>query len=169
MSRFQHPPQSRHDALQPFSRDHYGGLVAARHLTKAAESGDPHACRAALSAFRDAWSNEIAGHLDDEERLLAPLMTESEHCRLLSEHRQLRQLAAAAHEAGKATGLDSAFLGELGRLLHDHIRWEERQLFPALESRLDSSQLARIAAQTAVIESTRPRATCRSESGESDR
>jgi hypothetical protein len=35
---------------------------------------------------------------------------------------------------------------ELGTLLHDHVRFEERELFPLLEDRLSEPQLERLGA-----------------------
>jgi hypothetical protein len=36
---------------------------------------------------------------------------------------------------------------ELGRLLHDHVRFEERELFPLIEAALDAAGLAELAAE----------------------
>jgi hemerythrin-like domain-containing protein len=35
-------------------------------------------------------------------------------------------------------------LHALGDLLHDHVRFEERQLFPAIEDSLNAEQLAKL-------------------------
>ena len=80
MTRFKHSPIERHEALTPFSRDHYTGLVQAQHLSKAAES-DAVARRKAIAEFVDAWDTEIAAHFADEERLLAELAHQFLHQR----------------------------------------------------------------------------------------
>ena len=62
--------------------------------------------------------------------------------RMLEEHLAIRREALRL-EAG-ATTLEEA--QELGRLLHDHVRFEERQLFPMIERALSDDQLDRLGA-----------------------
>lgn len=154
-----HPPLKRHPSLQPFSRDHYGGLVQAQHLLKASEAG-PEERRGALAAFLDAWNAEIAEHFDDEERLLADLMSEEQRVRLNREHAALRKLAEEARGHRRQVDPGAAWVRTLGQTLNDHIRWEERELFPAIESTADDAQLGRLKQETDAFEATRPRAKC---------
>jgi hemerythrin-like domain-containing protein len=46
-------------------------------------------------------------------------------------------------------------LNELGELLSDHVRLEERELFPLIEQALDEAQLAELAAALAEAEQGR--------------
>jgi len=65
--------------------------------------------------------------------------------RTLSEHVELR--SKIEHLTGAMENLDNieaSFLQDLGRLLQEHIRFEEDVLFPAMEKALDAEQLARI-------------------------
>jgi len=160
MARFQNPPIERHEALAPLSRDHYSGLVLARHLIKAA-AGDAVARRQAVAEFVDSWDREVAEHFADEERLLTALMADADRERLLAEHRALRALAERARAARRSVDPDAELVGEIGGTLERHIRWEERELFVRLQERLTPGQLAALGAQTAPIEDTRPRRACR--------
>jgi hemerythrin-like domain-containing protein len=176
------PPLKRHVSLQPLSRDHYNGLVQAQHLTKAADGGID-ARRAALADFVRAWNEEIAEHFGDEERLLYGLIPDAGmRQRLLDEHATLRSLADQARasvpaeyppapavavttvtdDAAARSGNDpdADLLRRLGEALHDHIRWEERELFPAIEQAADAAQLEALERETAVIEQARPRSRC---------
>ncbi|MFN8163818.1 MAG: hypothetical protein U0R26_08290 [Solirubrobacterales bacterium] len=51
-------------------------------------------------------------------------------------------LAAAAVGVAQATRWE---LRDLGRLLNDHVRFEERELFPMVEEALDPDDVARLA------------------------
>jgi hemerythrin-like domain-containing protein len=127
---------------------------------KAADATEPGPRRKAVAEFLDAWATEIAEHFDDEERLLGPHLDDEERRQLLSQHGVLRDLAGEATDrrAQVEPGID--WVRELGQRLNDHIRWEERQLFPALEQRLEQAQLTELAQETERIEASRPRAKC---------
>ena len=160
MSRFEHEPIQRHPGMQPFSRDHYVGLVHAQRLIKAAE-GDAAARRGAIAAFLDAWDHEISAHFKDEERLLIPLMRQDDAGRLLREHEALRRMAREARDLRKQIDPAASWVREAGERLRDHIRWEERELFGRIEAETDEAALAKLAEETGRIEASRPRNTCR--------
>ena len=163
-NQYTNPPLKRHAALQPFSRDHQAGLVCARHLTRAADK-DADARRRAAREFAEAWSEHIAEHFDDEERLLLPLMNDADRARMTDEHADLRARAeqARAHAGDPDPGADPGadWTRTTGRALHDHIRWEERTLFPAIEHTATGEALALLKSHTDEIEAARPRNACR--------
>lgn len=153
------PPLRRHPALRPLSREHMGGLIHARDLQNAADT-EPALRGETIRRFLEAWHSEIAAHFDDEERLLGPLIRDPVlRERLLSEHRTLRALAEKCESDARAA-CEPATLIELGRLLHDHIRWEERVLFEAIQAEHPAA-LAQLEPQSADIESRRPGAKAR--------
>ena len=127
------PPLQRHAALRPLSREHMGGLIQARSLSSAADA-DLDARRAAVASFVEVWNSEIQDHFDDEERLLLPLTRDpAMRKRLLDEHRTLRGLARRCVDDPGAVARDPALMRQVGSLLHDHIRWEEREYFEAVQ------------------------------------
>ncbi len=150
-----HPPLKRHESLQPFSRDHFIGLKAANRLVDAA-AGDPVARAAAISYFYDCWNAEIAEHFTQEEQLLIGLMLPPEIVQLRHEHHEIRTLAKAGGLKSASRPPSGPWCKELGQKLHDHIRWEERVLFGAIQNRATAGQLAALAESTAVIEKRRP-------------
>ena len=157
MSSFANPPLKRHAALQPFSRDHYVGLVQSRHLMKAAEGSDADR-RAAVAFFLDVWDQEIVTHFEDEERLLLPLIEEPAQAeRLRRDHRWLREQAEEARRRRGRIDPGSDWIRALGEGLQSHIRWEERELFVELEQGASATGLDRIHADTARLEAARPR------------
>ena len=156
MQEYVRPPLKRHLALQPLSRDHYVGLVQARHLIKSA-GGSEVDRRTALREFSDAWVRDIATHFDDEERLLPHLMDPADRQRMLDEHARLRELACEARTRRREVDPGPQWMQNLGQLLEAHIRWEERELFPAIQATADADRLETLAQETDIIEKSRNR------------
>ncbi|HRQ72749.1 MAG TPA: hemerythrin domain-containing protein [Phycisphaerales bacterium] len=149
------PPLHRHAALQPLSREHMSGLIQARNLQRAAGEGRG-ACVRAAAEFVRVWQAEIVGHFDDEERLLVPLIDDpASRERLVREHREIRALADRCRAVAAGEGVQPEALARLGTLLHDHIRWEERALFEAIQ-RDHPDALAAMLDHAEEIERVRP-------------
>lgn len=146
------PPLKRHPSLQPLSREHFNGLVQARRLEQAA-AATPEEKHRVLSDFAAAWRAEIAPHFDDEERLLIPLSDRENAARLVREHDQIR---AAVADLLAPDGADGDRMRTLGRLLHDHIRWEERVFFEHIQAAAGEHVLEQIHTETREIERHRP-------------
>jgi len=68
--------------------------------------------------------------------------------RVLVDHAEIR-LRALRLQGGPAS---AAVLKELGELLAEHVRLEERDLFPAMEEVLDDPELRRLAADVMAAE-----------------
>ncbi len=155
MKEYDHPPLQRDESLQPFSRDHFMGLKAANELTKAAAAGN--AARISAAAyFRRCWDAEIADHFHEEEQLLIPLMVEPEIKQMLHEHGSIRNLVAAGLRRSADEPPPESWCAALGQELRDHIRWEERVLFGAIQDRATPGQLDAVGKATAEIEKRRP-------------
>jgi quercetin dioxygenase-like cupin family protein len=125
----------RHPALVPLSHDHHHGLVQARRLRAGAQTGD---ARAAARAFLRFFSDESVQHFREEEEQLFPLVAEAEEAReplvrVLLEHQRLHALAGRLAAQAEAGAPDGELMAELGELLEQHIRYEERRLFPLIE------------------------------------
>ncbi|MGE5408196.1 MAG: hemerythrin domain-containing protein [Syntrophothermus sp.] len=130
----------RAEALQPLSRDHLRALLTAKALKEATDAGE------ARRRFLEFWQGGGARHFRVEEEVLLPWWARYAEvdregvARMLEEHLEMRRQALRL-EAGEGS-LDE--LRGLGALLHDHVRFEERRLFPAIEGALDADQLARL-------------------------
>lgn len=144
----------RSPELRDLSEQHHYGLVAARALRRAAEGQKP--LEQAIDGFLAEWEREIDPHFDAEEAVLLPAFAEGvgeSHpliTRTLAEHRDLRRavrdLAAAAEpERGRLAASVAA-------ALHDHIRFEERVVFPAIEAELGGPRLGELGRKLAEIE-----------------
>ena len=138
----------RHPALIPLSHDHHHGLALAlrcrKHALGQLNPGDPasiEACAAEASRF---FNENLTAHFEAEETVLFPLMAAYEECRELvarleSEHREFRKMVAWAADPGG----QRKFLFDFGDLLEQHIRSEERKLFPAFETLVPAADAER--------------------------
>jgi hemerythrin-like domain-containing protein len=132
----------RHPALRPLSRGHQPVLFHAREM-----KWDP---AGALPAFLAFARGDLVRHLEAEEAVLFPAIL----ARLpggdpaLDAAREAHAAIRAAVERLSAPGAGPADPGAvraLSRLLHDHVRDEERRLFPLAERVLGEEGLAAVA------------------------
>ncbi len=124
----------RSPILQPLSREHHTTLTLAKASERAAQSGDEALVSQACQRVIRAFSNELEPHFQFEEVSLLPLLhsTETQPLveRTLADHQQLRGLLDALRQN------DAGALDRFGKCLSAHVRFEERELFPVLESLL---------------------------------
>jgi len=138
----------RSPALVPLGHDHHHALEAALLLRRATDED----LAAAIERFRGFWSEHgERRHFEIEEELLLPALAGDEQWdgmadRVRREHEEIR---AQAEKVGTVEDAHA-----LGRLLNHHVRFEERELFELLESRLDAGELVRLGQE---IEAARQR------------
>jgi len=137
--------------LQPLSDDHHNALVLARRTKAAADrAGERSALAQAWEDVRLRFALELEPHFRVEEALLFPqLETAGERAlvgRARADHARLRALVRAE--------VDPQLAREFGELLHRHVRFEERDLFPRAEIVLSLEVLE--AAGHAAVEARAP-------------
>jgi iron-sulfur cluster repair protein YtfE (RIC family) len=131
----------RHPALQPLSRDHHAALVVAQRLRRAA-AADAGAARDAFLAF---WHADGAQHFRVEEDVLLPAFAryadpdDERVVRMLLDHVRIRAQAGRLQETAEPVVED---LHTLGAALERHVRLEEREVFPLIESALPPAAAA---------------------------
>lgn len=119
----------RHPTLRPLSHDHHDGLVVALAMANAA--ADPKSHQSARLNFLDFWDSDFFKHLCLEEEHLSAMLSAELHDQMLADHEKLRTLAGTDTERPiDDLGL---WLVETSQLLRDHIRWEERVVFPYVQ------------------------------------
>jgi len=140
----------RHEALIPLTHDHHHALAQIRRLRVTAKGTDEDrhsTSRQYLSFFRD----DTIRHFREEEEIIFPLVVEAPQARGILERAMLEHLEihAAVHtmERELEDGVPSASsLLRIVGLFESHIRFEEKVVFPLIESisgeaRLDSVTL----------------------------
>jgi hypothetical protein len=134
----------RSPALVTLSHDHHQALSIAQKL-RSATAGTAGDARAAFVAY---WDGHGRGHFQLEEEILLPAYArhgDSHHplvARALCDHVAIR---ARADALAQDQAPDPAVLHELGTCLADHVRLEERELFPLVEAALPAERLAAVA------------------------
>lgn len=146
----------RSPALAVLSRDHHHALEAALRLRRA-HTGDLDAAVAHLQAF---WHPRGRRHFEIEERLILPALPPTDvdwrdaTARVRDDHARIRRAVDALPSGGGEARLEAAH--GLGRMLRDHVRFEERHLFELLEARLPEADLARLGAAVERAEESEP-------------
>jgi len=101
----------------------------------------------ARRAFLQFWHSEGEQHFRVEEEVLLPAYArhrppdEAAVVRVLTDHVDLRRRAAEL-EASESPSITDVH--ELGERLAQHIRHEERVLFPAIEAALSDAELSEL-------------------------
>jgi hypothetical protein len=136
----------RDPALVPLSRDHHFALMHALALTRS-RGASAEKRRAVAEDFLAFYERELLGHMADEEEALVPATSQiaaEDVCRLVAEHHGLRERAAHLRQTLAEDGEVEALLPDLGVLLHDHVRFEERVFFERVQERLTPAALAEV-------------------------
>lgn len=129
----------RDPRLHGLSSDHHHALVFARRTVDASATWDLDRG----IAFAARFAAEIEPHFVIEETTLLPPLANTEGAELADrtrhEHAELRdQVARAARGDGDAAA-------DFAALLTAHVRFEERELFPACERLLSAPELDAVA------------------------
>jgi len=140
--------RSRH--LTPLSSEHHQALLVAFQVKKslaghAESAGAPRDLPGLVSLARRFLGTVLEPHVAAEEELLTRHLPEVDGRRLAAEHAELRRLMEEARRRPAVEG--RALLGGFADLLERHVRWEERELFPALEASVSEAELSRIGAE----------------------
>ena len=117
--------------LQSLSREHHTALVLAKACERAADSRDAEQVGATCERAIRAFAHDLDPHFLIEEQVLLPLLNDAEKPlveRTLADHRQLRGLLKYLQRN------DVDALANFAKCLAAHVRFEERELFPALEN-----------------------------------
>lgn len=137
----------RIEALAPLSREHHDSLILAQLLKKGAPAYKdmPADEEGKISYARQQFEREIKTHFEKEELMLDKVKDCNEAISRLAdeirnEHKELAALFLSLDsEMNRVERMD-----ELGRVLEDHIRKEERVLFPLLQQHCSADLLQEI-------------------------
>lgn len=140
----------RHPGLIPFSHDHHDGLVLAQRLLQGRSKSPRSQWPADLEGQRDRvlgfFADHLSHHLAGEEAILFPLARRhlGDQAALVDELQQEHEdLRRGLQQLASVEGPQlQKWLEDWARLLHDHIRKEERQLFQSMQERVPEEYLA---------------------------
>ncbi|GGW66546.1 hemerythrin HHE cation binding domain-containing protein [Winogradskyella epiphytica] len=130
-------PQKRHKALQPLSREHHHGLLLSWKIRSGfSKDIEPERIRVYANWF---YENHLIPHFEIEEAHIFPILDAENDLikRALADHRRLKRLF-------EETGDDVKTLNRIEEKLDQHIRFEERVLFPEIQKIATEEELLQI-------------------------
>ena len=127
----------RHDALIPLTHDHHHALAQARRLHMSSE-GDPERWVEAARAFLEFYKKDTLAHFHEEEEEIFPLVVDEPEVerpltRVLLEHLRIHRSVHKLQDEVDRGSPSAKTMAEISTLLQDHIRFEEKTLFPLVE------------------------------------
>jgi hemerythrin-like domain-containing protein len=139
----------RHPSLIPLTHDHHHTLAQARCL-KGAHAGDAASVRRVADDFVNFYLGGARHHFHEEEELFfAPLVDDEVVgpliARAVADHLRLHAQVRALRRQLSNGDVTSALLQEIAVLLETHVRFEEQELFPLIESRIPEDELMDLA------------------------
>lgn len=137
----------RHESIAPLSRDHHSSLILAQLLKKNAPMYRdlPISVKDKAAYATQQFDEHIKKHFEQEELMFAKLVgihpeIDSGAALVKTEHRELRLIFEGLPENVNLEGV----LDSLGCKLEEHIRMEERILFPLLQEHCSEEVLQEI-------------------------
>jgi hemerythrin-like domain-containing protein len=142
----------RHASLHPLSQHHHFALIQALEMKRAVEAPDEKravAVERSARKFVRFWHSVGNTHFREEEEILLPAY--ARHTRLDQDVAVMRMLADHGEIRGWVVAFEERFasgqpvvvsdVAHLARLLHDHVRLEENEIFPRIEGVLGEAGL----------------------------
>jgi hypothetical protein len=137
-------PIKRSKQLTPLSKDHHDGLLFAWKVKQGLKNeADVRLIAEYVQWF---WKNHLEEHFREEEKILAPhLPADNELLKqMFDEHENVEAMIHINENIPDAT-----LLSNLAQAIDDHIRFEERQLFPYAEKIIPEKELNSVYEQLA--------------------
>ncbi len=133
--------------LRPLSSEHHQALLVAFQLKKGLAghgetAGAPRDLPGLLALARRYEDALLHTHTSAEEELLGRHLEPDQLRRLRFEHGELIRLMEVAKTG--APSESRAALTAFADLLERHVRWEEQELFPSVEDRVDEADLTQV-------------------------
>ena len=133
-------PIKRNENIQPLSREHHFGLLFCWKLRTGLKFGI--ATERIIRYLDYFWTQHLQQHFRAEEELLFRKVNDPLCDRALQEHVQLKEMISSL--LARAFANEPAQLDKFAVTLTEHIRFEERMLFPHLEKVMSEAQLDKV-------------------------
>lgn len=132
------PPIKRMIELQPLSRQHHNGLLFCFFIEKGIKK---HADKILMKDFcMYFWENDLQHHFEIEEINLAKFssydLLREGISRMLDEHLYIRKFFQNPEVL-----IEYSIFDQLQLLIDKHIRFEERELFPLIQSTISPDEM----------------------------
>jgi hemerythrin-like domain-containing protein len=129
-------PIKRSKQLTPLSKDHHDGLLFAWKIKQGLKNGAD--IKLIAEYVQWFWKNHLQEHFREEEQILAPHLPADNELlkRMIDEHQEIESMVHINENIP-----DETLLLNLAQAIDDHIRFEERQLFPYAEKIIPENEL----------------------------
>jgi hemerythrin-like domain-containing protein len=129
-------PIKRSKQLTPLSKDHHEGLLFAWKIRQGLKNSTD--IKLIAEYVQWFWKNHLEEHFREEEQILAPHMPANDELlkQMFDEHENIEAMTHINENIPDAT-----LLGNLAQAIDDHIRFEERVLFPCAEKIIPEQEL----------------------------
>ena len=127
----------RNENLVPLSRDHHFGLLCSWKIQQGVKKEIPYdRIRKYINFF---WEHHLEKHFETEDTVLPEVKDEALYTRMEKEHHEIKSLIRQINASE-----DPRLLLDFAEALHNHIRFEERVVFPDYEKKLSGNELEKI-------------------------
>lgn len=138
----------RHEALIPLTHDHHHFLAHSRRMQEAV-SGDDAVRRKAADDFVSFYLGKALRNMREEQELFFPAAFANDRARPLilkavEEHFDIHDRTHRLQEELFSGEVSPETLGRLAEVLTAHVRYEEGELFSAIEEAVPDEELVRL-------------------------
>ena len=140
-------PIKRNENIVKLSQDHHASLLFCWKLRQGVKyDASFETMRKYVHYF---WDHHFSFHFKEEEEFLFAPVLDDQVQKALDDHQKIKIFIGQINETG-AKDKQDIFL-ELADLVDEHVRYEERVLFPHLEKVLSEEQLKNIGSQISQV------------------
>ncbi len=136
-------PLKRNENLVKLSKDHHAGLLFCWKIRQGVKYHIE--TDRMIKYVKYFWDHHFASHFKEEEQFLFAPLKDKEVQKALDDHQKIKIFVDKIAVSGMESEDD--VLLELADTVDDHIRYEERILFPHLQEELSDEQLEKIGEQ----------------------
>ena len=137
-------PITRNEQIKKLSREHHSSLLFCWKIRQGLKNNlQPQRICDYIQYY---WQQNLQPHFREEEKILFAPIKDRQVQRAINEHKQIRrQIEGLANNSAKIDMQKN--LARIADMVDDHVRYEERTLFPHLEKKLNKEQLKNIGEQ----------------------
>ncbi|HEX6846473.1 MAG TPA: hemerythrin domain-containing protein [Chitinophagaceae bacterium] len=139
----QKTPIKRNEHIKRLSREHHFTLLFCWKIRQGLKIGV--AIERICRYVKYFWQYHLSPHMWEEERIFFVPVSDRQVQRAIKEHQNIRQ--QVKNLENYSINNVQKRLAELADMVDEHVRYEERELFPHLERKLNKEQLEKIGEQ----------------------
>jgi hemerythrin-like domain-containing protein len=147
-------PLKRNENLVLLSRDHHDGLLTVWKVRQGLKNDTPEHIIAAFILHQ--YSNHLQPHFLEEEKWLFPTLDGTDELRVKAEHQHegirnmVDDIRSFVDDKSISNEVVKVCFEKFANMLEEHIRFEERMLFPHIEQSLSEVELKNIGLQLSI-------------------